>query len=70
MTCLGGLPAGLDVSGKGLAGTLPDDPLLWPALASLGLFTVAGNSLQVRPAALCALVLLLEPQTSFRSMLL
>lgn len=48
VACLGGLPTSLDASSRGLTGTLPADAALWRALASLGLFSVAGNSLTVR----------------------
>ena len=48
VACLGGLPMSLDASSRGLTGTLPADAALWRALASLGLFSVAGNSLTVR----------------------
>ena len=52
LACLGGLPASLDVSKSGLTGTLPADAALWQALASLALFSVAGNSLQACSATL------------------
>jgi hypothetical protein len=50
IACLGGLPTSLDISRSGLTGTLPGDAALWQALASLALFSVAGNSLQARAA--------------------
>jgi len=50
VACLGGLPTSLDISRSGLTGTLPGDAALWQALASLALFSVAGNSLQARAA--------------------
>ena len=48
VACTAGLPASLDVSASGLAGTLPADAALWRALASLALISVAGNRLTVR----------------------
>ena len=53
VACLGGLPMSLDASSRGLTGTLPADAALWGALASLGLFSVAGNSLTVRFLLTC-----------------